>query len=105
LPDTYDLIVSNPPYVTEDEKNAMSGHVLNYEPGDALFVPGDDPLLYYRHIARLASEVLRDHGMVYLEINERFAREVSGLFSDAGFRDIQTVRDLNRKDRFISASR
>lgn len=104
LPGKYDLMVSNPPYVTEDDKKKMADHVVHYEPASALYVSNDDPMAYYRRIADMASVSLSPQGLVYLEINERFAREVSDVLKGAGFKDIQTMKDLNRRDRFVMAT-
>ena len=93
--------MSNPPYVTGEDKTKMSRHVVDYEPAAALYVTGDDPLIYYRHIARLAPGCLTEQGMLYLEINDRFSAEVAEVFRKAGFTHIQVSKDLNRRDRFV----
>jgi release factor glutamine methyltransferase len=100
----YDLIVSNPPYVTESEKRAMHGNVLEYEPPAALFVPDGDPMKYYKAIAVFAWEHLIRPGTLYVEINEHFGREVSALFASCGLEKVTIHKDLNGKDRFVSAS-
>lgn len=104
LDETADIIVSNPPYVQEKEKSQMHKNVLNYEPSSALFVPDDDPLLYYRAIHDFSLSSLKSSGILYLEINEYLAKETAGLFSDH-FRDITIMQDLQGKDRFIKAIR
>jgi len=99
-----DIIASNPPYVRESEKALMSDGVLSYEPGIALFVPDDDPLVFYRRIASLAVRSLVPGGMLYFEINEAFGREVAQLCRAAGLHDATVSKDMFGKDRFVSAS-
>ncbi len=103
LPGLYDVIVSNPPYVTESEKTLMHKQVLNHEPPAALFVPDDDPLLFYRHLAVKAFDSLHHHGKLYFEINERFAKETSELLKSSGYYDVTVFNDLNKKPRIIRA--
>ena len=97
----FDVIVSNPPYVCEGEKTQMRRNVLDYEPSQALFVPDDDPLVFYRAIAFWASLLLKPHGRIYLEINERLGTETASLFGDAA----QIVKDFNGRDRFVVLQR
>ena len=92
----FDLIVSNPPYVRETEKEAMRPNVLDWEPSLALFVPDDDPLKYYRAIALWADRLLKENGSLWLEINENLAEETAALFTGAA-----VIKDLHGKDRFI----
>ena len=92
----FDLIISNPPYVAESEKAAMRPNVLDWEPSEALFVPDEDPLKFYRAIADWAEKLLKDNGSLWLEINERFGEETAALFTGAA-----VIKDLNGKDRFI----
>jgi release factor glutamine methyltransferase len=98
---TFDLIVSNPPYVTSGEKSAMKENVLGFEPHSAIFVPGNDPLLFYRSIVSFAARHLNRPGSLYLEINERFGKEVSELLRINGFEEIGISRDLSGRDRFV----
>ena len=100
---TYDLIVSNPPYICESEAAEMEPHVLNHEPAQALFVPNDDPLLFYRHIGNYAKTALYEGGKLYFEINPRFCKDTGQLLSELGFHDIQVRKDQFGKERFISA--
>ena len=74
----FDVIASNPPYICQSERAAMRINVVGFEPAEALFVPDDDPLLFYRAVARWADVLLRPDGHIYLEINERFGPEVAG---------------------------
>ena len=99
----FDAIVSNPPYVTAREKSTMAANVLDYEPHGALFVPNDDPLVFYRAIAAQAVEMLKPGGLVAVEINEKFGVEVSRLFIDTGLREASIVRDVAGKDRVVRA--
>jgi release factor glutamine methyltransferase len=101
--DKYHIIVSNPPYVLEGEKESMESNVKDAEPSLALFVPDNRPLLYYEYIVRLAAEGLVEGGCLYLEINHRFGREMSRLLSDGGFGQIELIRDMHGKDRFLKA--
>lgn len=100
---SFDIIVSNPPYVTLAEKQEMADHVLHHEPHLALFVTGSDPLLFYRQIASFAREKLRSGGKLYFEINEAFGEETLSLLDQQGFSRLQLRKDLNGKDRMISA--
>jgi len=99
--ESYDLIVSNPPYVRESEKSQMQPNVLNYEPHRALFVPDDDPLIFYRAIARFAQSRLTEGGELYLEINENLGNNVTRLLESEGFTEITLKKDLQVKDRMI----
>ena len=83
----------------------MERNVLEHEPDGALFVSDDDPLLYYRAIARIASERLEENGTIYLEINPLFARELASMLRDHGFKDVDIEKDMQKADRFIIARR
>ncbi|MBN1115565.1 MAG: peptide chain release factor N(5)-glutamine methyltransferase [Bacteroidales bacterium] len=100
---TWDIIVSNPPYVRELEKTIMHSNVVNYEPSTALYVNDEDPLLFYRAICRLCAKFLILGGMLVFEINEAFGAEVQQLAFETGFNKVEIIRDLNNKDRFILA--
>ncbi|MBT1706034.1 peptide chain release factor N(5)-glutamine methyltransferase [Chryseosolibacter indicus] len=97
----FDVIVSNPPYITEMEQAEMSSHVLNHEPHLALFVPDDDPLIFYRAIAREAKTALRYEGLLAVEINWQFGKEVALLFEQNGFAKVEIVKDISGKDRIV----
>ncbi len=99
----YDIIVSNPPYVTNHQKINMSRNVLDYEPAEALFVPDDDPLLFYREIARIAKTSLNQNGSLYIEINEDLGVETKKLLS-AYFKFVELRKDIHGRDRMIKAS-
>jgi len=98
----FDVVVSNPPYVMEKEKRSMRANVLDYEPGLALFVPDDDPLVFYRKIARISRKRLSSGGMGFAEINEILGTETEQVLLDAGFREVSVVKDFFEKDRFVS---
>lgn len=98
-----DVIVSNPPYVTLAEKAEMKENVLRYEPHEALFVDNNDPLLFYKAILYFAVENLKSSGRIYLEINESFGDEVVNLFAKSSFTKLMLHKDINGKDRFVSA--
>ena len=97
----YDIIVSNPPYISYDEKNVMSENVLQYEPHIALFA--DDPLIFYKRIAAIASQILNENGAVYLELSEYRAQEVADIFTQAGY--VATIKkDMSGRDRMLKAT-
>ncbi len=98
-----DILVSNPPYVPEGEKSEMHRNVLDFEPELALFVPDEDPLLFYRVIAEKGKLLLKPGGKLYFEIHERFGSEVAELLTSLGYQDVKLVRDLNGKERIASA--
>ena len=100
---SYDIIVSNPPYIADSEKKSMDANVLDYEPHSALFVPDDDPLKFYRAISFSALRLTRPDGRLYLEINPLYARQLSDMLSADGWRDVTVIKDMHGKDRFISA--
>ncbi len=100
----FDLIVSNPPYVLERERAQMRPNVLDWEPGLALFVPDDDPLRFYRAVARWAQRFLRPGGVGLVEINEALGPETAGVFRTAGFGNVQMLPDFYKKVRFVRFS-
>ena len=102
-PGRYDIIVSNPPYVCWSEREAMDRNVKDYEPGQALFVPDNDPLLFYKAIAPYAAQSLERGGRLYLEINQRFGSEVKRLLEAAGFNDVRIIDDSYGNPRFATA--
>jgi release factor glutamine methyltransferase len=101
----YDIIVSNPPYVKESEKSIMSQNVLRYEPPIALFVPDNEPLLFYSAIINFAKKHLTSYGMLYFEINEKEDGNFKSLLEYRGFGDVEIYTDFNDKPRFISAKK
>ncbi|MCD6200378.1 MAG: peptide chain release factor N(5)-glutamine methyltransferase [Bacteroidales bacterium] len=98
---TYRYIVSNPPYVPESEKKSMQPEVVHYEPPGALFVPDDDPLLFYRALLDYASEHLDNGGWLMVEAHEKFARKVKDLFEACGMSKVEVKTDINGKERFV----
>ena len=100
-----DVIVSNPPYVLESEKELMLDNVLEYEPNLALFVSDNDPLLFYKKIGLLAAESLNKGGKLFFEINEKYGAEIVALLSKIGFVDIALKKDVNDKDRMLKATK
>ncbi len=100
-PIKFDIIVSNPPYVRESEKEHMHKNVLEHEPHLALFVKDEDPLIFYKAIADLAIKQLNPEGMMYFEINEFLAEETKIMLEEKGFRNIQIIKDINNKNRIL----
>jgi len=99
----FDIIVSNPPYISVSEKATMSKNVLDYEPHLALFVLDNDPLLFYKAIADFALKHLHKNGKLYFEINQNFGTETKLLLKNKGFKNVQLIKDLNRNNRIIKA--
>jgi release factor glutamine methyltransferase len=101
----FDIIVSNPPYVCECEKELMQKNVLDFEPELALFVPDDDPLRFYRRIAQLSGRLLKPGGKLFFEINERFGRETVEMLEETGFVGCRVLQDIFGKERMVVACR
>jgi len=99
----WDIVVSNPPYVKESEKVQMAKNVLDYEPHTALFVDDNDALIFYRRIAQFATKHLKKGGKLYFEINEALGQEMIELLETIGFSRIRLMKDLNGRDRMVSA--
>lgn len=97
----FDMVLSNPPYIMESEKKDMRRNVLEYEPESALFVPDDDPLLFYRAIARWSQRFMSPDGVGLSEVNESLARQTETVFKAAGYAHTEIVRDLSDKNRYI----
>ena len=102
---SYDIIVSNPPYVTETEKREMEANVLDWEPELALFVPDEDPLRFYRRIAELGRELLRPDGKLYFEINQAYGQDMIRMIEMNQYRDVRVIKDIFGKDRILTANR
>jgi release factor glutamine methyltransferase len=102
---SWDVIVSNPPYVTEGEKKEMANHVLDFEPHLALFVPDDDALKYYEALADFAIERLSNGGYLCLEINQYFGTQTVELLFSKGFQEVQLKKDFKGNDRMIVAQK
>ena len=101
----YDIIVSNPPYICQKEATDMESHVLDHEPHRALFVSDDDPLLFYRAIARHGLTALKEGGKLYFEINPIYVRELEEMLDEMGFSRTEIRKDQFGKDRFIRTTR
>lgn len=98
---TYDIIVSNPPYVMNREKEMMRPNVLEHEPHLALFVKDGDPLIFYTAIVECANLSLNNNGMLYFEINEQFGKEVALAMECAKFQNVEIIKDMQGKDRMV----
>lgn len=96
-----DILISNPPYICESERDFMPPNVSDYEPDEALFVPDNDPLKFYKAIAKWAETLLKTGGKCYAEINELFGQQVKNLFENRGFSDVEIMSDIHNKPRFV----
>ena len=99
----FDIIVSNPPYVLDSEKTDMHTNVLDYEPHTALFVSDDNPLLFYNRIADVATQLLKNGGKLYFEINRAKGQETIKMLEDKGFSNIRLIKDISGNDRIVRA--
>jgi release factor glutamine methyltransferase len=102
--ESFDVLVSNPPYIKQNESSTLHENVLKYEPHLALFVPNDDAMLFYKFIAQFGRSNLRPNGRVYVEINQELADQTVAIFNEAGYQDIELRKDLNGNWRMIKAS-
>lgn len=100
---SYDIVVSNPPYVTGSEAKEIDSRVLDYEPHTALFVPDSDPLRFFKAIARYAHTALRRGGMLYFEINQHYADEMAAMLRENGFDNVSVSRDYKGNYRYATA--
>ena len=103
-PDSLDIVVSNPPYVLHSEAAGMDERVVGHEPAQALFVPDDNPLLFYRAIGAYAATALRKGGAIFFEINSRFPSQVCSLLQDLGFAEAVASRDYKGNWRYVTAT-
>ena len=103
--EAFDLIISNPPYITESEKAEMETNVLAWEPIIALFVPDNDPLLFYRRIGELALRMLTPNGKLFFEINRAYGDATKQLLCNQGYKNIHIQKDLSGNDRFVYAEK
>ena len=99
------IIISNPPYVTMHDKTQMHNNVIDFEPHNALFVPEDDPLIFYKAIADFAIQYLSADGWLFFEINENYGKQTVDVLNHKGFKNIELTKDLNDRDRMIKASK
>ena len=102
---SFDLIVSNPPYVKENEKTEMRANVLAFEPHLALFVDDQDPLLFYRHIAQIGLKYLNKSGLIVVEINSYLGKETKACFESYGYMKVELIQDFLGRDRFMKINR
>lgn len=103
--DRFDVLVSNPPYVTEAERREMERNVLDWEPSLALFVPDADPLRFYRRIGELGREMLTAGGKLYFEINRAFGDATAAMLRGQGYVNVLIQKDISGNDRFVIAER
>ncbi|HZH86568.1 MAG TPA: peptide chain release factor N(5)-glutamine methyltransferase [Brumimicrobium sp.] len=99
----WDVIVSNPPYIPIDEKSEMKDHVVDFEPGTALFVPNENPLLFYKAIALYAKDHLVPKGSLFFEVHENLSKDIKRILNNSGFTKVEIKKDLQDKDRMIHA--
>lgn len=100
-----DIVVSNPPYIAPDEKDDMEVRVKDFEPEEALFVGADDPIRPYKRIEAIAAKGLKNGGKLYLELNPRYAEDVSGYYNQKGWKDVEVRIDSYGKKRMMKAVR
>ena len=99
-----DIIVSNPPYVMDNERKNMTQNVLSYEPHSALFVPDENPLIFYEVLAKIGKEVLKPKGKFFVEINAQLGKEVVDCFAKNDYSEIEIIKDLDGKGRIVCGS-
>ncbi|MCL2562116.1 MAG: peptide chain release factor N(5)-glutamine methyltransferase, partial [Rikenellaceae bacterium] len=104
-PATFDIIVSNPPYIPQAAAPTLHCNVARHEPPAALFVPNNDPLLFYRAIARAGHTLLKTGGLLFFEIYELFAPQMEALLEAEGYPDVMVRRDINGRERMIKATK
>ena len=102
---TVNILVSNPPYIPLRDKDLMNKNVVEHEPHTALFVPDEDPLIFYRALAKFASSRLHENGSIYMEIHEDLGNDVVRLFSDEGYNKIELRKDMQQKNRMVKVSK
>ncbi len=98
-----DILVSNPPYIPGSEKITMASHITAHEPPGALFVPDENPLLFYLSISGFAKRQLKEGGALYLEVHEKFGKQAADLMNEHGFQSVELRQDINGKDRMLKA--
>lgn len=104
-PNYYDIIVSNPPYIADKERDEMEPTVLDYEPSTALFVPDDNPLKFYTAIAKWGIGALKNKGKIYFEINPIYATEMIEMMRELNYEEVLVTKDMYGRDRFLSATK
>ena len=103
--DIYDMIISNPPYIPENEKEKLSLNVRHHEPGLALFVPKNQPLLFYQKIAAFGKSHVLDNGVIFLELHQDFAGETQKLYEEEGYKNVIINKDISGNERMLKASK
>lgn len=101
----FDIIISNPPYIPLKYKQSLPANVAAFEPAVALFVPDDDPVVFYRMLAEFGAINLSKAGCIYAELHERFGSEAAALFNKSGFREVEVRNDIHGKTRMLRAIR
>ena len=101
----FDILVSNPPYIPEDQKNTLEKKIILYEPHIALFVKKDDPLIFYKRLNYIIEKILNSNGLFFIEIHENFEKEIITLFNKEYIKNIEVHKDLNSKSRWISGKK
>ena len=104
-PSSFDIIVSNPPYITPSERHTMSPNVLAYEPHQALFTPEEQPLLFYERIADFGQLFLKPGGQLFFETNASFGKAVAELLRQKGYEAVEVRRDISQKERMVAGKR
>ncbi|GDX51135.1 release factor glutamine methyltransferase [Bacteroidota bacterium] len=99
----FDIIVSNPPYITEAEKSSLDKNVIQFEPHEALFAIGDDAMIFYRKIIAFANKFLKEGGQIFFEVNQQYGKEVVKLLNENNFKNTKLKKDLNGNDRMVRA--
>ena len=102
---SFDIIISNPPYVRNSEKSSMHTNILEFEPEIALYVSDDNPLVFYKAIALFGKKYLNPKGAIYLELNEFLGKEIAGFYTESGYSSIELHKDFNQKNRFLTAKK
>lgn len=105
LPDHCHVVVSNPPYIPQSKISELHQNVVDYEPHNALFVPDDDPIVFYKRIADVACQKLKNHGLLFFETFETYHAEIMDHLKNNRFSNIQSIKDINEKERFIIAKK
>ncbi|MEM9895389.1 MAG: peptide chain release factor N(5)-glutamine methyltransferase [Bacteroidota bacterium] len=100
---SFDLLVSNPPYIPDSDRAFMDANVLNHEPGLALFVADENPFIFYDRIAALGRKILSTGALLYFEIHERFGAHVQQILVQSAYSNVQVMKDMQGKDRFVKA--
>ncbi len=103
--DSIDILVSNPPYIPKKELSSMSPNVVDYEPHSALFVPDNNPLIFYSIIAEMGTKILNKNGKIYFEIHEEYGDQIVNLLSDLNYSNVLLFQDLQGKNRIVTASK